>query len=355
MLLRGAARSARRATSAKSLDGVGPGCVQVGPDGLLPVSTALGEDLLYETRMRTGTTRTKVGLGLALAWFALLAFAAVAGGGIASGAVGPKVFRDPVGDAKGGPDFKGVSISDKGGVVKLVLDVSMKTPAGASSPFVETFFDTNGDGSADYMFSVYQSQTSTNWCFVSAAAKSKCIGSRTLRFNASGGSYTLHAASADLGGAPAFDFWVMTGTLTKGKMTRSDDSATNWSYTFGSVKLLLGTPLLNPSTPVAGQLFTITVPVTRSDGVQLPTGSGTRGTASMPTLNGEAVTPDDLAMQFKDGGISESFTLPTDAAGKVLKLSVSAMSGQMGLGMPGISAFSLNASRSFSFSVAPQH
>jgi len=302
------------------------------------------------------TTRKTVCLRLALASFALLAFAAAAGGGIASGAVGPKVYRDPSGDAKGGPDFKRVSISDSDGVVKLVLDVSMKTPAaGASSPFVETFFDTNGDGSADYMFSVYQSRTSTNWCFVSGAAKSKCIGSRTLRFNASGGSYTLQAASADLGGAPAFDFWVMTGTLTKSKMTRSDDSATNWSYTFGSVKLLLGTPLLNPSTPVAGQLFTITVPVTRSDGVQLPTGSGTRGTASMPTLNGEAVTPDDLAMQFKDGGISESFTLPTDAAGKVLKLSVSAMSGQMSLGMPGISAFSLNASRSFSFSVAPQH
>ena len=73
----------------------------------------------------------------------------------------------------------------------------------------------------------------------------------------------------------------------------------------------------------------------------------------MPTLNGAAVIPDDLAMQFKDGGISVSFTVPADAAGEVLKLTVSAMSGQIGLGAPGIAAFTLNAGRSFSFTVAP--
>jgi hypothetical protein len=306
-------------------------------------------------------TRATAALGLAISSSALVAFAAAAPDtGASTPAGASKVYRDAAGDAKGGPDFKSLTISDTGGVIKLVLYVGLKTPApGEPTPFAETFFDTNGDGSAEYMFSVDESRTSTHWCLVSAAARSKCIASRTLQFNASGNRYTLRMASADLAGAAGFDFWVRTGTFTTtGEATAADDSPTNWLYALRSVKLLLGTPLLAPATPVAGQRFTISVPVSRSDGAQLPGDKGTRGSAKLPMLNGVTVVPDDLGMQFENDRISVSFTLPADAAGKQLELSVSAMSGRLGLGMPGISTFALNASRSFSFSFTvapPQH
>ena len=90
------------------------------------------------------TKRATLGLGLALSLFALLPAAAV-GGKVSSAAVALKVYRDPAGDGKGGPDFKSLSISDARGMIKLVLDVSVKTPAaGAPLPFAETFFDPNG-------------------------------------------------------------------------------------------------------------------------------------------------------------------------------------------------------------------
>jgi hypothetical protein len=292
---------------------------------------------------------------LALTPIALLGFAAVAQAETTSTRAAPKVYRDAVGDAKGGPDFKSLTISDTGGVITLVLNVGLKTPAaGAPIPLAYTLFDTNGDNRAEYVFEVAESPTATNWCLMKGAAKSKCISSRTVQFSGKGSTYTLRAASADLGGATAFDFWVVTDTVTKaGKWTQSDKSPAKWSYRLQSVKLLLGTPLLKPTTPVAGQLFTITVPVTRSDGVQLPGGKSTRATASLPTLDGETLIPDDLNLQWKNGGIWVSFTLPDDAAGKLLKLTVSAMSGQMGLGMPGVSTFTLNAEHTFSFTVAP--
>jgi hypothetical protein len=57
--------------------------------------------------------------------------------------------------------------------------------------------------------------------------------------------------------------------------TKSDDAPDGgvWSYSLTSVKPVIGTPTTSPVSPIAGKLFTITLPVTRSDsGVKVTIG-----------------------------------------------------------------------------------
>jgi hypothetical protein len=291
-----------------------------------------------------------------IAW--ILAFAVLSAGllgtALAAGAAtNVRIYKDPAGDGKGGPDIRSLRIGDTGGVIELAYNVvGLKAPAaGKANPFVATWVDTTGDGTAEYLLDIEKTQTGTAWCVITPT--SRCVKSSKMHFSTSGNIYTLKLASSDLGGATAFDFWVKSGTVTDdGKMTVLDSLAKDGSYTLKSVKLLLGSPTVAPSRPVAGKLVTITVPIARSDGARLPSGKGTRVVANPPTIDGTVIIPDNFQIQLENGTLSVSFTVPASATGKLVKMSVSAMSGQMGLGVPGISTFNLDASRSFSFRVA---
>jgi len=272
-------------------------------------------------------------------------------------ATSARIYKNPAGDAQGGPDLRSLAISDRGGVIQFTYHVvGLKAPAaGDAIPIVVTSFDTNGDNSPEYWFTIEETPTETEWCFDSAATTKRCIPVlATTPFRASGNTYTMRIASSDLGGATAFSFWVNTLTFAKGGKTTYLDRSPNWSYTLKSVKLVLGTPVLRPTIPVAGKLFTITVPITRSDDAKLADGKGTRMDVPLPTVDGEAVIPKDLQMHFIDDAMSVSFTVPATATGKLLKLTLGAMSDPISLEDKGvtISVYNLNASRSFSFRVA---
>jgi hypothetical protein len=270
----------------------------------------------------------------------------------AGAATNPRVYKDPAGDANGGPDLRSVTIGDTGGMITIALKVvGLKAPAaGEALPSVITFFDTNGGDSPEYGFYFLKTSNATEWCVVRVAASERCIPVTGANpFRASGDTYTLRIASSDLAGATSFGFWVLSASDDEsGTMTEFDTSPSDWWYTLRSVELLLGSPTLQPATPVAGKAFRITIPLTRSDGAKLPGGKGTSVRTSVPTVGGEMVVP---VLQVGNGAISIRLDLPATATGKLLKLTVNAMSGRMEFG-PGISTYTLGASRTFSFRVA---
>jgi hypothetical protein len=307
------------------------------------------------------TKRGALVFGVAALFGAMFVMAPAAGAAITSGgsggAAGVRVYTDAAGDAKGGPDIRRVTISDSKGVVTFKINVlGLKKRLGSAYAAVVTWLDTNGDGNDEYALQIGEDARGTSWGVFRWNPGSKkpvqLPEKASGQFWVSGNAYIWKITSWGLGGATGFDFSSASATWDEGGKRTDADTAPKtgtWSYDMRSVKLLLGTATVSPVTPVAGRVFKLTVPVTRSDGGPL---GETLLSMSLPSVGGKTIIPPDMQTQLRNGKVSISFTVPATATGKLLKLSVTVMSGRRGVrDVPGISTWNLETTRSFSFLV----
>jgi hypothetical protein len=290
-------------------------------------------------------------LGLAAA----LTSGASAQGASASGSAS---LSDPAGDANGAPDITTVVISDDAatGMVQFTVTASGEmTIDQVVEPEVNVFIDTDRnpatgtpaghqfDGSlpgGDYRLSYERSTDAPGGSFFEAwngTSWKDVTESATMSSSRSGDTFTWRLSKSDLGVTGSdFDFYL-TGEIFNADTTdRAVDLAPDngaWSYTLSStttatttttttttttsvLKPLIGKPTTTPGKAIAGQRLTVIFPVTRSDaGAPLTSGK----MICDPSVQGKVITH---AESFKGGIARLSFTIPTNAKGKLLKVKV---------------------------------
>jgi hypothetical protein len=244
-----------------------------------------------------------------------------------------RVYTDPAGDAKGGPDFRKLTIGT-GALVKMttgtVLDVvhfeytvtnlDPSRVAGAVDGAVLTWLDTNKNGKDDYLM-VFGIDANGHYADLLKLPQQKSVPkSPTMdyAYRLDGKTHTFMLSSADIGGATSFDFTVKSSTWDEGgKQTFRDDAPSifgSWSYSLG-IKPVIGTVTARPVTPVAGKPLTLTLPITRSDtGMKLTTGATL---VSNPTIGGVAVPHRD---QLANGVATIRLSVPASAKGQQLRV-----------------------------------
>lgn len=261
--------------------------------------------------------RNATGKAVATAFAVMLAAAALAEGGSSASAV--KAWGDPAGDANGGPDITKMSISDSGGLVVFKFTVSgmAVTPgSGVDEAAFEAELDTTGDGHSDYRLVAGLSADDRYSNLIDVHKRAVVPPSPTMRYARTGDVHTFTLSSADIGGATRFDFYGVSATWdASGTITRGDDApdAGLFGYELTSVKPVIGTPRLSPLVPVPGRAFTVTLPVTRSDGIALAPGGATVSLDLM--LDGRPVAHSG---KLTAGAASVRVTVPQSAAGKTL-------------------------------------
>ena len=152
----------------------------------------------------------------------------------------------------------------------------------------------------------------------------------TPSFSQNGDIFTWTINKADLAGTTGFAFYVEAGGFDYHANPIGPDLAPNsgtWVYDLSKpppppittaplVKPLIGPPKTTPSKAAAGRPFTVSFPVTRSDtGARLTSGT----MICDPSVNGRVIKH---AESFSGGTAKLSFTVPTTARGKLLKVKV---------------------------------
>jgi hypothetical protein len=252
----------------------------------------------------------------AAAVLAALAVAALAGGSGAFARGAGQGYGDPGGDGAGGPDVGHAVISDSGGLITFRFTVSgMKLDPSGDLTAKEFWagIDTDGNGKSDYFLDVLSDDGGISWD-VEDHNEKVIPQTKTMSFYATGNSYTFKLASADIGGATDFHFYVRSTVRDKGGKWTDADLAPDggaWTYALTSVKPVIGDPMVSPAAPTAGKALTVTLPVTRSDG-----GAVNGGTVSLDLLLGGNVI--GHADKLKNGAATIHVTLPASSSGKVL-------------------------------------
>jgi hypothetical protein len=247
--------------------------------------------------------------------------AALFTGGTALARSAGQGFSDPGGDANGGPDIRGIAISDTGGILTVKFTVTnMKVVADSGVKVAEFWMalDVDKDGKSDYYLDVFGDPTGVSWDIENG--KEKMVKQTpTMSFFSSGNLYTFKLSSTDIGGATDFGFYVRSSMKdATDKWVDADDAPDGGrlSYSLTSVKPVIGPPNTSQAAPVAGKKFVMTFPVTRSDsGARLTSGTLT----SALTLGGVALKP---VTEFKNGTAMLRFTVPATAKGKLVAVRV---------------------------------
>jgi hypothetical protein len=255
--------------------------------------------------------------GRVAAVLSAVAVVALAGGAGAFARPAGQGFGDPGGDATGGPDVRSAAIGDTAGLLTFRFTVTgMKLDPAADVTAKEFWagIDTDGNGKSDYFLDVFSDDSGISWDIEDHNEK-VIPQTKTMGFFASGNTYTFKAASADLGGATDFQFYVRSTTRDKaGKWTDADLAPDGgaWSYTVTSVRPVIGAPTVSPAVPTAGKALIVTLPVTRSDGAKLAAGA----TVSVDlVLDGNVIAH---TAKLTNGVASLHVTLPAAASGKAL-------------------------------------
>lgn len=271
--------------------------------------------------MRTSGTSLKL-----IALLAALVLAAVAAG---TAPANTGAFADPAGDAGGGPDVTGITLSDSpSGLLQFAVTARGMAVDTATNMFVLLDTDRNattGFNGSEYLLrlthdssgGVYGLDQWQNNDLVTLQAPS-------LAFTVSGDTYTFSLSKTEIGSPQSFNLSVYAAaTDANGNVTsvdRAPDSGA-WIYELTAtppavVKPVIAAPVLTPAKPRAGKALTVSFPVTRSDtGAALATGT----MVCDPSVNGKVITHRE---SFANGTARLAFTVPKTAKGKVLKVQV---------------------------------
>jgi hypothetical protein len=248
-------------------------------------------------------------------------------------------YTDPAGDSQGGPDVTKVAID--GDPVTGMIAVSATVPAylpvtaDALERYVDVWLDTDRNGDTgdpddgtEYGLSAWNDPSGKRWAVGrwNGSEWDSIPLSPTMSFTRTGDVLRWTVSKADLGGATAFDFYVMAGiwdrAADKGVAVdyAPDGEEDWWTYQLSAVKPVIGKPVA-VSAPVAGKRFTVAFPVVRSDdGTPLLTGIATCKT----TVAGKTVPHTHT---YKSGTVKATVVVPKAAKGKQLKIAVKVTAG----------------------------
>jgi hypothetical protein len=258
-------------------------------------------------------------------------------------------YSDPAGDGSGAPDVTRVEVrnGNDGNVafsVKVTGVAADARPLAATEPYLALFVDTdrrprtgNGDG-ADVLVGFdleLREWAYFRWDGARFASRATRRASDAV-FTREGVELSLDAV--DLGGADAFDFWLV-GRLFEGDTEVAADVAPDgsavWTYTLATkpVVIFAARPHGIPPFPVAGGTFTIVSLISR-DGA--PATAGLQ-TTCVVRLGGIRIA---ARASYSPGGLARCVVrLPPRSQKRLL-------TGSIGVSLPGG-----RASRSFRFRV----
>jgi hypothetical protein len=293
------------------------------------------------------TRRTAAIAAGVLSALALVLVAAFAGGAAAQTA-GPataanQTFPDPTGDAQGGPDLTGVSVSDDASG-RITVHIALAGPITNTAGF-GIFLDTDMNG---------QTHDATGRAIVLAVTSNMVVpvvmsGADDSQLQVpvtatiSGNDVSASFQKTDMAIDKMFGFWAasmkddLSGTadeapdgntlwvymLTGGQQTTSTTTSTTTTTTTTQTnvaKAVIGAPKV-AGRMAAGMHISVSFPVTRSDtGGPLTTGK----MICDPSVQGEVIAH---AESFTGGTAKLSFTIPKTAKGKLLKVKVTIKAG----------------------------
>jgi hypothetical protein len=272
-------------------------------------------------------------------WAALLLIAGLAlavamsvGSAVASPrAVADQTYSDAVGDANGGPDVTGVTVTnDANGTVTMVISVALPAES-----FMLVGIDNNLDATTErYMGVLSLGSGLFMKVFSSTDPQMALVGS--LQLSGTDTTATLSFAKSDVGINQAFNFVI--GTARSLDQSDLSDFAGPYQYTLATapppppppttttpapavVTPVIGSPVMTPLKAIAGKRMTVTFAVTRSDNGQ-PLTSGKM--VCDPSVAGKVIRH---AESFKAGTAKLSFLVPKAAKGKQLKVKVTIKAG----------------------------
>ena len=213
--------------------------------------------------------RTQIALTSAL--FGLLALLAV------PGALADRSYSDPAGDSGTAPDVTGVRAAhDAASTITFTATTNQPVLASDATVYVyvdsdrnpATGFPVRGLG-ADHFFS-HDARFGAGFVIHVSGNFLSFDFTSTLSTNYANGVLTASINRSDLGNTERFAFLVEAERDDEDDATPNDsdfapDSAPFFEYSLIAVALAVGPPAPAVRKPIAGKVFTITAPVTRSD------------------------------------------------------------------------------------------
>ena len=248
-----------------------------------------------------------------------------------SASAGTGSFTDPTGDGTGAPDISGVSItSDAGGTVELSVTVSgLGAIDGAKNPEVDVFFDsdkneaTGSSSGSEYDLYYWRTADDGGWDLEkwNGTKYESAPASQTLVFSHSGDTLTWRFSSKTDIVTSGFNFHLVSGIFdASDNMLGRDDAPDGGVWTFdvstAVIAPAIGRPLAVPAHPVHGRLFSVSLPVTRTDTGE-PLEGGTLSVTT--TIGGKAVAKN---ASLSNATAHVAVQVPARSTGKTLVVKV---------------------------------
>ena len=313
-------------------------------------------------------SKRRLGFALGLSISAFLTFCAAFAGAAGAGITGTASFTDPAGDAQGGPDVTGVTIT--GDVATGVVSVSVSLPSFPTAVtdglerYVSVWLDTDknratGDpeDGTEWGLQAWVDPTGRFWSAGRWNGSTfEEVPQSTAIFSRMGDTMTWTVSTTELG-TTSFRFYVVAGTWNEAErtsVTRDNAPAFGWweydiaasntptapappaSPTTSSARLLIEAPTSNPKAPAAGKRFTVTFDVRLMKTeptivIDIATGRTTESliTTWQPLSRGRAVVRPSVGGNatrstalLRDGELRVSMVIPKGATGKLLRVPV---------------------------------
>jgi hypothetical protein len=237
----------------------------------------------------------------------------------------PISFTDPAGDAGGGPDITGATISNTAaGVIRFQIAIANATIL-PDNHLVGVFINADRDASTGF-FGGFE------YAIQAAGALGQAIVGRWDGMNyapvsapslvkvwVSGGSMTFQISSAELGNTTGFTWWAVTEALPEPESDWDDtapDGLDVYSYTVAAPHIGSATARYSSAAPRAGRRFTVAAVTLRLSSDETVPAASFRCRA---TLGGRAIRGAGR------GGCT--FSIPRSARGKRLTVTVDATLG----------------------------
>jgi len=251
---------------------------------------------------------------------------------VAMGAsAGTGSFTDPTGDNQGAPDITGVTVtSDATGTVQIsVTAPGLESIDRAKEPEIDLYFDTDKNSSTgssagnEYDLYYWRTADDSGWDLEkwNGTQYQEAPASQTLVFSRSCDTVTWRFNSKTDIVTNGFNLYVVSAIFDASNNMFGGDSAPDggvWSLDVGSTVIApaIGEPLAVPAHPAHGKLFSVSLPVTRTDTGQVLQG-GTLSVAA--TIGGKAV-PKNASLASASAHVAVQ--IPARAKGKTLVVKV---------------------------------
>jgi hypothetical protein len=239
---------------------------------------------------------------------------------------GPLSVTDPAGDHDAAPDISQVEISDtKAGTIGFIVSTPSHPTISPGNTWIELDVDidrrrsTGDDGVEAYVIYEDGGVYAARW----SAARQDFVQVRGsgVRVQSSGGRTTFVVPRRFLDDVASFDFYFVSGDWDPSEevdnaLDLAPDGDAWWRYRLGNtapLRLMAGAPTGKPTTPVAGKLFTVSVPVTRSDTAR---GIATGSVTCVIRIAGRSVK---VGARVRAGNAICSIVVPRDAGGRLLR------------------------------------